>query len=146
MYAVLKGVCSMSGPVVNFELADGSRARFAGPDKINNSSSGEINPEDLPLDQSKLAQSNDPRMAAIPDEPINGKLSDKLEPVIAAGREIASQVHNIFSTANISITFGISISEGMDLIIARGQGDASVSVTVSWPPTPDIPDDQKSDQ
>lgn len=123
----------MAGPVVSFELANGSRALFAGPDNRSSSYSGETAQEDSPLNQSKLVQSNDPSTAANPDESISGKLSDKLEPVIATGEEIASQVRKIFSTANISITFGISISEGMDLVIARGQGDASLSVTVSWP-------------
>jgi hypothetical protein len=136
----------MAEPVVKFVLRNGSKVAFAGPDNSIASYSGETNPEDSPLTRSKLVQPNEPRMTAIPDEPISGKLSEKLEPVIAATEEIASQVHKIFSTGNISITFGISISEGMDLVIARGQGNASLSVTVSWPPKPEDQDAQTSEQ
>ena len=126
----------MSQGVVNYELAKGVRAPFAGPDGFTAAFFDSSTPD-------TSSQLTTDKVTA--EAPVAGKLSEKLEPVIAAAEEIASEVHKIFSTGNISITFGISISEGLDLVIARGQGNASLSVTVSWPPTPDNPDDQRSE-
>ncbi|MHB1734361.1 MAG: CU044_2847 family protein [Ferrimicrobium acidiphilum] len=115
----------MSQGVVNFELAKGLRDPFAAPDGF----AATFEDASIPDTSSQLTTDK-----VTAEAPVAGKLSEKLEPVIAAAEEVASEVHKIFSTGNISITFGISISEGLDLVIARGQGNASLSVTVSLPP------------